>query len=188
MNDFSPPQNSLGADIRALRKARGQTLEDLAAQLERSVGWLSQVERDLSAPSIDDLQKMAAALDVSLSLFFGNAETPKQERGYVVRAKGRRAIGSADGLTESLLSPDLTDDFEVIHCSFAPGAGRKTGILRETQEVGTIIKGALTVWIGDHQFELSEGDSFRVRGEPYRWENPHNEPAIAIWVISPPVY
>ena len=188
MNDFSPPTNSLGADIRALRKARGQTLEDLATQLDRSLGWLSQVERDLSAPSIDDLHKMARVLDVPLSLFFGHSDAPKHERGYVVRAKGRRAIGSSDGLTESLLSPDLTDDFEVIHSVFAPRAESKTGISRNTQEVGTIIKGALTLWIDEQKFDLTEGDSFRVRGESYRWKNEHNEPAIAIWVISPPVY
>ncbi|MFB0939400.1 MAG: helix-turn-helix transcriptional regulator, partial [Paracoccaceae bacterium] len=39
---------TLGADLRALRKARGLTLSDLATALGRSVGWLSQVERDLS--------------------------------------------------------------------------------------------------------------------------------------------
>ena len=45
-----PPDQpaSLGADLRALRKARGVTLAELAADLNRSVGWLSQVERDLS--------------------------------------------------------------------------------------------------------------------------------------------
>ena len=36
---------TLGADLRALRKARGLTLSDLATALGRSVGWLSQVER-----------------------------------------------------------------------------------------------------------------------------------------------
>ena len=188
MNELTHPSNSLGADLRALRKSRGITLEDMAASLDRSVGWLSQVERDLSAPSIDDLHKMAKILDVPISLFFGDAHAPEQERGYVVRAKGRRAIGSADGLTESLLSPDLTDDFEVIHSVFAPGAGSKKPISRDTQEVATLIKGALRVWIGDKRFDLVTGDSFRVRGEAYRWENAHSEPAIAIWVISPPVY
>ncbi len=188
MNTFSHPTKSLGADIRALRKARGITLEDMAAALDRSVGWLSQAERDMSTPSIEDLHKIAGALSVPLSLFFGQADAPERERGFVVRAKGRRAIGSSDGLTESLLSPDLTDDFEVIHSVFAPGAGSKTPISRDTQELGTLIKGGLTVWIGDTRFDLSEGDSFRVRGESYRWHNPHNTPAVAIWVISPPVY
>jgi len=54
------PAGSLGADLRALRKARGITLADLAGQIDRSVVWLSQVERNLSEPSITDLQSFGA--------------------------------------------------------------------------------------------------------------------------------
>ena len=50
---------TLGADLRALRKARGITLADLAGTLGRSVGWLSQVERDLSDVSVTDLRQIA---------------------------------------------------------------------------------------------------------------------------------
>ena len=61
---------SLGADLRALRKARGLTLQAMAGALGRSVGWISQVERDLSEPSIKDLQQFAAMLDVGMSTLF----------------------------------------------------------------------------------------------------------------------
>ena len=188
MNAHSKSARTLGADIRALRKARGLTIEDMANRLGRSLGWISQVERDISAPTVEDLQEFSRIFNVPLSLFFGHAEAPAQEQGYVVRASGRRAIGSEEGLTESLLSPDLTDDFEVIHSVFAPGAERKTPVQRDTQEIGTLVEGALTLWIGERRFELSNGDSFRIRGEPYRWHNPHPRPAVAVWVISPPVY
>ena len=50
MSALPPHSPSLGADLRALRRARGLTLTELAGQIDRSVGWLSQVERDLSAP------------------------------------------------------------------------------------------------------------------------------------------
>ena len=50
-----PPSDSLGRDLRALRKARGLTLTEVAEQIGCSVGWLSQVERDLSEPSMSDL-------------------------------------------------------------------------------------------------------------------------------------
>jgi len=42
--------SSVGADIRALRKGRGLTLEALADDLGKSVGFLSQVERGISTP------------------------------------------------------------------------------------------------------------------------------------------
>ena len=77
--------DTLGADLRALRKARGMTLNELADGLGRSVGWLSQVERDISEPSITDLRHIAAALGVSVSMLFRHAAAPAAEAGYVVR-------------------------------------------------------------------------------------------------------
>ena len=181
--------DTLGADLRALRKARGLTLSDLAAALGRSVGWLSQVERDLSEPSITDLRYMAAALDVSVSSLFRQEAVSAHEQGYVVRADVRRPIGSReDGLIEELLSPDLTDDFEVVHSTFEPGARITEAVTRETQEVGYVVSGRLDVWIDGVTHKLGAGDSFRLRGEPYKWHNNYPDPAVLIWVISPPVY
>jgi transcriptional regulator with XRE-family HTH domain len=180
---------TLGADLRALRKARGLTLSQLSEVLGRSVGWLSQVERDLSEPSISDLREIAGALGVPLSMLFGHASVSQDEQGYVVRAGARRSMGTgAEGLVEELLSPDLTDDFEVIHSTFAPGSRMQVPAKRPTQEVGYIISGRLEVHIGERVFSLGPGDSFRVRGELYSWANPHDTPCMAIWVIAPPVY
>lgn len=180
---------SLGADLRALRKARGLTLAQTAERLGRSVGWVSQVERDLSRPSVDDLRDIAAVFDVPLSLFFGQSDAPLPEQGYVVRQGSRRRIGSGEaGLVEEMLSPDLTDDFEVVHSTFQPGSRLAEPNIRPTQEVGYLVSGKLDVMIGGREFTINPGDSFRIRGEAYSWANPYDEPAVAIWVIAPPVY
>lgn len=180
---------TLGADLRALRKSRGLTLAELAAELGRSVGWISQVERDLSAPSIEDLRHLAEALGVPVSILFGRAPASAEEDGHIVRKHARRPIGSAQaGLVEELLSPDLTDDFEVVHSTFEPGAAMPTSATRPTHEVGFLVSGRLDLWIDGTRHRLTTGDSFRIRGEQYRWANPHDEPAVAIWVIAPPVY
>jgi mannose-6-phosphate isomerase-like protein (cupin superfamily) len=107
----------------------------------------------------------------------------------IVRADARRPIGSRSaGLVEELLSPDLTDDFEVLHSTFEPGAKITETVTRPTQEVGYIVSGKLDLWIAGKIYSLNAGDSFRVRGEPFRWMNSHAQPCIAIWVIAPPVY
>lgn len=180
---------SLGADIRALRKSRRLTLTDLAEAMNRSVGWLSQVERDKSHPTISDLGRMAEILDVSLSSFLQVGAAPDEE-GFVVRANARRPIGSrTPGLLEGLLSPDLTDDFEMIHSTFAPGSKLEGPLTRPTQEVCYIVSGQFNVQIGDKRFALRAGDSFRLRGEEFMWENPSDDtPCEIIWVISPPIY
>ena len=188
MDQTDRHSTTLGVDIRALRRARGLTLQQLADDLGRSVGWLSQVERGLSEPSISDLRALAMQLDVSVSSLFRAKAAPGEE-GYVVRHDARRPIGSReDGLVEELLSPDLTDDFEVVHSTFEPHAAMTAPVSRPTQEVGYILSGRLDLRIGARLFHLNPGDSFRIRGESYHWSNPHDAPCVAIWVIAPPVY
>ncbi|WP_299348644.1 XRE family transcriptional regulator [uncultured Shimia sp.] len=180
---------TLGADMRALRKSRGLTLSDMAEQLGRSIGWVSQVERDKSEPSISDLRQIAEVLGVPMSMLFGHFNAPAEEQGYVVRVGSRRPMGShTEGLIEELLSPDLTDDFEMVHSTFQAHSEMQVPAQRPTQEVGYIISGRLDLTIGDRSFTVGPGDSFRLRGEVYRWANPYDEAAVAIWVIAPPVY
>ena len=180
---------TLGADLRALRKARGLTLASLAQKLDRSVGWLSQVERDKSEPSVADLRQIARCLDVSVSMLFRHDPAQAEEAGYIVRRGGRRAIGSSvAGLVEELLSPDLTDDFEMVHSTFLPHSRIESPVARPTQEVGYLISGTLDIEIDGRWHVLNPGDSFRLRGEAFRWANSTDHPAVAIWVIAPPVY
>jgi len=180
---------ALGNDVRGLRKSRGLTLSELALKIGRSVGFISQVERGLSSPSIDDLRAISAALDVPTSWFFANESQNEDELGLIVRANSRRVLGTAEsGIVEELLSPDLGGSFEIFRSVFQPGAEMNQNILRHTEEAGYVVSGTLQICIDDQWFDLNTGDSFRFEHKPYRWKNLGSEPAIVIWVVSPPVY
>lgn len=181
--------SSVGTDIRALRKSRGITISDMADRLGRSLGFISQIERGLSVPSIEDLRAIAAIFDVPISFFFGDKSENPSEARHVVRAGERRQIGNdVDGLLEELLSPDLSGSYETIRCEFLPGAERDTHVQRDTEESGFVVSGTLDLEIDGTWHTLKMGDSFRFAGEPYRWRNKGKKPAVVIWVISPPVY
>ena len=64
----------IGQRIRSLRKARGQTLEELARATDLSQPFISQIERDIKSPSIETLTKICIALGVSLAEFFSSGE------------------------------------------------------------------------------------------------------------------
>lgn len=180
---------SIGAEIRALRKARGQTIETLVSALERSVGWLSQIENGMSEPSIRDLKKIALHFEVPLGFFFQNENSDEKERGLVVRAENRRPLGNTtEGLTEELLSPDLTGNFETVRSVFWPGAETVDYIQRDTQELAFVISGTLDIEIDGVWHRLGSGDSIAINGVPHRWRNPGDIEAITIWTISPPIY
>lgn len=180
----------VGTDIRALRKARGQTLQDLATAVGRSTGWLSQVERGQTMPAIPDLAKLAGIFGVTISFFFRSAARNPQEQGLILRKADRVSLGNAEsGLTEELLSPSLGGAFEMIQSTFAPGArGGNPAPRADRQDGGVLISGQLTLRIGDLETTLHPGDSFQFSCQPYSWANETDAPAVALWVISPPIY
>lgn len=180
----------IGQDIRALRKARGLTLAQLAGAIGRSLGWLSQIERGQTAPSVRDLGLIADQLGISISFFFRSASRQEAERGLVLRAADRVPIGSAEsGLTEELLSPSLSGRFEMIKSVFAPRSTSGGPVAaRDKEDGGVLISGRLALVIGTLEVQLQPGDSFQFSGQTYAWANPHDEPAVVIWVVSPPVY
>lgn len=187
--DVDSAERLLASDLRALRKTRRLTLAETALKLGRSVGWISQVERGLSMPSIADLRAFADLFDVPLGLFFGHDVADETERGTIVRAGRRRALGTSDtGLVEELLSPDLGGGFEILRSVFAPGAERTAPSRRTAEEAGYLVSGTFEIEIDGNWHTLRPGDSFRFKAKPFCWRNPGHEPAVVIWVISPPVY
>ena len=178
----------IGSDIRALRRSRNWTLSDLAEQLERSVGWLSQVERDVTEPALDDIRKIAVLFNLPVGFFF-TASANQDEQQHIVRAgSGRVMNDTSKGLKEILLSPDLGGAFEVIHSVFAPGAKCPQPFVRPTEEAGYVISGHFSLFIDDQRFDLNPGDSFRFSGETITWVNEGDVDAVVMWVIAPPVY
>lgn len=180
----------IGDDIRALRRSRGMTIQGLSAAVGRSVGWLSQVERGQATPSVQDLGQIADRLGVSISFFFRSSRRAPEERGLVLRAADRPAIGSAEsGLVEELLSPTLGGSFEMIRSVFAPRSS--SGGLRRArpaEDGGVLLSGALTLVVGGTELALAPGDSFQFAERDYAWRNDGDEPAVAIWIVSPPIY
>lgn len=186
--DLSKSSGQIGNDIRALRQGRQWTLSDLAGRLNRSVGWLSQVERGTSEPNLADIRLIAELFNLPVSFFFSHTE-PSDESEYIVRADSRRKMRDDDKqLTEELLSPDLGGSFELVRSIFAPGSSSAGIIRRATEEAGYIIKGRIEMTIDSRSFDLGPGDSFSFAGENFSWANKSHEDAVVIWVIAPPIY
>lgn len=63
---------TIGSTIRANRKDRGWTLKQLSQRTGLSVSLISQIERAESSASVASLYKLANALDVRMTEFFGD--------------------------------------------------------------------------------------------------------------------
>src|SRR3546814_20385706 len=96
--------DGFGSALRRRRIEAGLTLRDLAARVDLSPSFLSQVERDITRPRLATLQRIAEALDTSMPALLGPADpTPA---GSGVRAgDGVRLLH--DGDPEQGVASDL---------------------------------------------------------------------------------
>jgi transcriptional regulator with XRE-family HTH domain len=187
-----PAQLALGVQIRDLRKSRGMTLVDLAERINRSVGWLSQIERGMSEVSISAMHEIAQALDVTVSWFFQEGTQAKPgEAGLIVRKSTRKKLDfHGTGVHEELLSPSLSGQILLIESTFAPGTGTgDRGRKRQGEEAGLVLSGVLELHLEGEKFILQEGDSFALPGEgTHRCFNSSSEPAVVLWISTPAAY
>jgi transcriptional regulator with XRE-family HTH domain len=180
----------IGARIRELRKAHGRTLASVAAEVGISVSYLSQIERNVSRLPIGVLKRIADALGVHMNWFFraGN-EGPENERDIVVRAANRRNLTFTGlGITEELLSPNLSGPLELLISTIHPGADSEF-YAHDGAEAGLVMHGTLQLWVGERHFELTTGDSFAFDStDEHRCANRGSTPVKVLWVITPPHY
>ena len=64
----------IGTKIKDLRIQKGLTQEELADRCELSKGFISQLERDLTSPSIATLLDILTCLGTDLKDFFNDSE------------------------------------------------------------------------------------------------------------------
>jgi len=178
----------IGRQIRDLRKAKRITLAELAKKVNKSVGYLSQVERGVSSLPIGVLQQISEVLGVRVSWFFqAEEEVPDDERELIVRAGQRRSMTfSGLGVREELLSPRLSGQLLLIMTRLAPGAtGGNEPRRRKGEEAGYVEAGVLELQVGSHSYTLEAGDSFTITGdEPHLISNPGDTETRVIWVMT----
>lgn len=184
-------QKTIGCQIRELRKARGLTVTELANAINRSVGYVSQAERDKSEVTIATLGLIAETLRVDLSWFFDQQQqTENAEHSYVVRARARRRLNFIGaGMTESLLSPSLGGESLMILNESQPGAVSGGLIERDVELSGYVLSGKLELILKEESIMLDQGDSFVLpRKMAHDFKNIGNVPCRVIWYLTPAIY
>ena len=184
------PRAEIGEEIRGLRKAQGLTLKHVAAAAGISVGYLSEIERNLSRVPIGVLKSLCDVFGIHMNWFFraGKLGT-NEERDVVVRADNRPRLSFPGlGITEELLSPNLTGQLELLISTIAPGAD-SDNYSHDGSEAGLVLEGTLDLWIDDVHLTLESGDSFAFPStSQHRCANHGTRPTRVLWVITPPHY
>jgi transcriptional regulator with XRE-family HTH domain len=184
----TPTELQLGPRIRALRQARNVTLRELATRAGVTESFLSQVEREVTSPSIASVQRIARALDLAIAELFIE-EAP---RGKVVRRAERRRI-EYPGLNavDEFLTAGMSGKVQVILSTIEPGGG--TGDEPYThdsdEEVVIVLSGQLELWVADERYVLEEGDSITYSSRlPHRNVNSSEGQTTVLFCVTPPSF
>ena len=184
------PEAAIGGQLRELRQLKNRTLKQVSEQAGISVGYLSQLERNHSRLPIGVLKKISDALGVHMNWFFQQSMAgDASERDIVVRADNRRSLSFTGlGITEELLSPNLSGPLEMLLSTIAPGADSED-YSHDGAEAGLVLLGTLDLWVSGRHFTLNAGDSFSFKStEVHRCANPGGVATQVLWVITPPHY
>ncbi|NVO04780.1 MAG: helix-turn-helix transcriptional regulator [Rhodoferax sp.] len=184
------PEAAIGEQLRELRLLKNLTLKEVSEKAGISVGYLSQLERNHSRLPIGVLKRISDALGVHMNWFFQQRDGgDASERDIVVRAGNRRRLSFTGlGITEELLSPNLSGPLELLQSTIAPGADSED-YSHDGAEAGLVLSGTLDLWVAGRHFTLHEGDSFSFKStELHRCANPGQVATKVLWVITPPQY
>src|SRR5215213_3389573 len=178
----------LGPRIRSLRQARQVTLRELAERAGVTESFLSQVEREVTSPSIASVQRIARALDLGIAeLFVDDAPL-----GRVVRHAERRRIAYPGlGAVDEFLTAGRDGRLQLILSTIEPGGG--TGDEPYThesdEEVVVVLDGCLDLWVGSEHYRLETGDAVTHPSRvPHHNTNPGPGVARVLFCITPPSY
>lgn len=190
----APPESlvaldsAVGTRIRSLRKSRGLALKTIATQTGFSIGFLSQIERGLSSPTLRALVTLADAMQVNLADIIRRSTAPVGAAPVITRAADRSSITlwksgirklalAAGGPAESAPFSKTLLEFDA-HAS--SGADLYT---HQGEEAGYVLQGRLLLVFSDQRWILEPGDSFHFASNlPHRFENASRRKAVAVMI------
>jgi DNA-binding XRE family transcriptional regulator len=201
--------SSIGARIKERRREVNLTLDELANETGLTASFISQVERGKVSLSLNSLQALAKALNVSVLYFMaeGNgSKFPSQERSEAeppaaqpvapycpVVYPGRRIqlVFPATGVKLEFLVPSLGRKMIAFKGRLEPGKFHLASRLREpTEEMIYVLSGALKLEFTDGSYTLHPDESIYFEGESLLKMTGASENEDTVWlsVITPSVF
>ena len=176
-----------GDKIKQLRVKMNLTQEEVAARCDLSKGFISQVERDLTSPSIATLADILECLGTDLKDFFtvsGDEKIVFDKDDIFTR------VNDELGYNIHWLIPNAQkNNMEPILIKITSGGKSELYPPHNGEVFGYVVMGAPVLNIGARKHKIKKGESFYYKANsPYFLENPSRNEAHVIWVSTPPSF
>ncbi len=147
----------IGPKIRRLRKLRGLTIEELADKADLTKGFISQLERDKTVPSVITLKQVLDVLGVELSSFF--SDFTEREKNIFVRKDRIPDVSTREYMIETLIPKLKYLEMEPVLLTLNPLVEYKKHF-EEDEGFGFVVKGTLEVKIDSETKVINRGECF----------------------------
>ena len=175
----------IGPKLKRRRILMGLTQEELADRTELSKGFISQLERDLTSPSIATLTDILQCLGMTLGEFF--SEESDEQVVFGENDYFEKEDASLKNTIEWIIPNAQKNMMEPIRLTIAPGGSTYPDNPHEGEEFGFVLQGSVEIHLGKRVCLARQGDSFY-----YVSDCPHyissKEGAELLWVAAPPSF
>ena len=175
----------IGEKIRDLRILNQLTQEELANRCELSKGFISQLENDLTSPSIATLIDILQCLGTNLKEFFSDDEEEQvvfHKEDYFAKeteTQGQNIWWIVPNAQRNMMEPILLE--------LSPGSQTETDVPHDGEEFGYCLSGTLQLIIGKKTYTLHRGETFYFTPKkPHLIKNTGKTAARILWVTTPP--
>jgi len=177
----------LGKSIRDLRLGNGLTQEELANRLELTKGYISQLENNLTSPSMQTLFSLLEVLGTNVHEFFSIEDDVaivyKKEDFY---EKENEELKN----NISWIVPNAQKfEMEPILIEIEPKGQSSIDEPHPGEEFGYVLEGTITLVYNKKRYLVKKGETFYyLSNKEHYLINAGNSVAKVLWISTPPMF
>ena len=175
----------IGNKLKELRVLKGLTQEELADRSELSKGFISQLERNLTSPSITTLMDILQCLGTSIGEFFN--EAPDEQIVFGKQDYFVKEDTEYKNEIKWIIPNAQKNTIEPIYLTLQAGGSTCPDTPHEGEEFGYVLHGAVSIHLGNKTYKAKKGESFYYTADKTHFLSSKNG-ATLIWVSSPPSF
>ena len=175
----------IGNKLKELRVLKGLTQEELADRSELSKGFISQLERNLTSPSITTLMDILQCLGTSIGEFFN--EAPDEQIVFGKHDYFVKEDTEYKNEIKWIIPNAQKNTIEPIYLTLQAGGSTCPDTPHEGEEFGYVLQGAVSIHLGNKTYKAKKGESFYYTADKTHFLSSKNG-ATLIWVSSPPSF
>lgn len=178
---------NIGAKIKELRIQKSLTQEELADRAELSKGFISQLERDLTSPSIATLMDILQCLGTNLEEFFSG--TTAEQVVFKKTDYFEKYDSELKNEVKWIIPNAQKNMMEPILLTLDAGGSTYPDNPHDGEEFGYILNGSVTLHIGTRTHKLKKGESFYFTPNKQHYITASEKNgATLLWVSTPPSF